>query len=154
MIGFLAAAKHTIEQARKAALIAGAALALAGCGGSLFGSAEPPQAAAPPAPPPQAQPAVPQPPPVDLAGRWRLSAASGGACFMAFGAAAAGAVQGTIAPEGGCPGTFFTSRKWTFEQNLLVIRNHKGEALAQLSFAGGQFEGQAPNGGALMLSRQ
>jgi hypothetical protein len=151
MIGFLrTAARH----AKIAALLAVAVVTLAACGGSLFGSAEPQQAAAPPIPPPQAQPAQPQPPPVDLAGRWRLSAASGGACFMVFGAAAAGAAQGTIAPEGGCPAVFFTSRKWTFEQSLLVIRNHKGESLAQLSFAGGQFEGQTPNGGALTLSRQ
>jgi len=66
---------------------------------------------------------------------------------------APGAVQGTIAPEGGCPGNFFTSRKWTFEHAALIIRDHKGEPLAQLSFAGGHFEGQAANGGVLSLSR-
>jgi Protease inhibitor Inh len=64
-----------------------------------------------------------------------------------------GAVQGTIAPEGGCPGNFFTSRKWTYEHDMLVIRDHKGEPLTQLSFSGGHFEGQDTNGGALSLSR-
>jgi len=65
-----------------------------------------------------------------------------------------GAEQGTIAPEGGCPGRFFTSRKWTFEHGTLIIRDHKGEALAQLSFANGRFAGQANSGGAeLTLSR-
>ena len=106
---------------------------------------EPPVAAAP-APPP-----APTPPPIDLAGRWRLTAAAGGACFMTLGDAP-GATQGTIAPEGGCPGNFFTSRKWTFEHDALIIRDHKGQPLAQLSFTGGHFEGKDDNGGTLSLS--
>ena len=72
---------------------------------------------------------------------------------MNFGSAP-GADQGTIAPEGGCPGKFFTSRKWAFEHGALIIRDHKGEALAQLSFSGGRFAGQVSGGGAeLSLSR-
>ena len=59
---------------------------------------------------------------------------------------------GTIAPEGGCPGNFFTSRKWTYERSALIIRDHKGEVLAELAFAGGRFEGQG-SGAALSLSR-
>jgi Protease inhibitor Inh len=106
----------------------------------------------PPPVPAEPPPAPPSPPPVDLAGRWRLTAAAGGACFMTLGDTA-GAVQGTIAPEGGCPGSFFTSRKWTFEQGNLIIRNHKGEPLAQLSFTGGHFEGKDNSGGSLSLSR-
>jgi hypothetical protein len=109
---------------------------------------EPPPVAA--APPPAPAPA-PTPPPIDLAGRWRLTAAAGGACFMTLGSSP-GAVQGTIAPEGGCPGNFFTSRKWTFEHDALIIRDHKGQPLAQLSFTGGHFEGQDSNGGTLSLS--
>jgi hypothetical protein len=66
---------------------------------------------------------------------------------------APGAVQGTIAPEGGCPDNFFTSRKWTFEHGALIIRNHKGESLVQLSFSRGRFEGSATGGAALSLSR-
>jgi hypothetical protein len=108
---------------------------------------EPPPVAA--APPPA--PSAPTPPPIDLAGRWRLAAAAGGACFMTFGDAP-GAAQGTIAPEGGCPGNFFTSRKWTFEHDALIIRDHKGQPLAQLSFTGGHFEGQDDKGGTLSLS--
>jgi len=106
---------------------------------------EPAPAAAAPAPtPPQLTP-----PPIDLAGRWRLTAAAGGACAMTLGA---GVSQGTIAPEGGCPGNFFTSRKWTYENDYLIIRNHKGEPLAQLSFTGGHFEGK-DGGGTLSLSK-
>jgi hypothetical protein len=129
-----------------AALLALTAFAaLAGCASKP--PPEPPVAAAPPPPPP-----LPPPPPVDLAGRWRLAATGGGACFMTFGNAA-GAIQGTIAPEGGCPGNFFTSRKWTFEHGALIIRDHKGQPLAQVSFSDGRFAGQATAGGEISLSR-
>ncbi len=120
--------------------------ALAGCANS--NRTEPPaEAAAPPPPPPP-----PAPPPVDPTGRWRLTAVGSGGCFMNFGHMPK-AAQGTIAPEGGCPGNFFTSRKWTFERGALIIRDHKGEPLAELSFAGGRFEGQQTGGGAISLSR-
>ena len=120
--------------------------ALAACASAPKPEAPPVAAAPPPAPP------APTPPPVDLAGRWRLTAAAGGACFMTLGSAP-GAAQGTIAPEGGCPGNFFTSRKWAFEHDTLIIRDHKGQPLAQLSFTGGHFEGQDSNGGTLSLSQ-
>ena len=102
----------------------------------------PEQAAAPPTAPP---PPVLTPPPVDLAGKWRLSVAGGSACIMTFGGST-GAADGSIAPAGGCPGSFFTSRKWSYENDKLVIRNHKGEVLTQLSFVNGHFEGQAAAG--------
>jgi hypothetical protein len=57
-----------------------------------------------------------------------------------------GAEEGSIAPTGGCPANFFTSRKWTYEHDMLIIRDHKGEVLADLSFATGRFEGH-PAGG-------
>jgi hypothetical protein len=120
--------------------------ALAACAGSGVRPEPQVSAAPPPAPPP------PPPPPIDLAGRWKLTAAGGGACFMNFGNSP-GAVQGTIAPEGGCPGNFFTSRKWTFEHGALIVRDHKGDPLAQLSLSGDRFEGQGTSGGALSLSR-
>jgi len=68
-------------------------------------------------------------------------------------AATPGAAEGTIAPAGGCPGNFFTSRKWTFEHDMLIIRDHKSEALAVLSFAAGRFQGQANGGGSVTLAR-
>ena len=96
-------------------------------------------------------PPPPQPPLIDVAGRWRLAAASG-ACLMTL-AATPGAAEGTIAPAGGCPGNFFTSRKWTFEHDMLIIRDHKSETLAELSFSAGRFQGQATGGGAVTLTR-
>jgi Protease inhibitor Inh len=111
----------------------------------------PPAPAAPAeAPPP---PAPPAPPPVDLAGKWKLSAAGAGGCFVTLGNTPNTVNTGTIAPAGGCPGNFFTSRKWSFEDNLLNIRDHKGNVLAQLSFADGGFNGKDTAGGAIILVR-
>jgi len=133
----------------KAAAFAVLALLSACAGNDRFGGLQPEQTAAPP--PPAPAPA-PSPPPIDLGGRWKLAASAGASCFMMLGDVP-GAAQGTIAPEGGCPGSFFTSRKWTFENDRLVIRNHKGEPLAQLSYSGDHFQGQDNSGGALSLAR-
>jgi hypothetical protein len=82
----------------------------------------------------------------EMNGRWVLSSTAGGVCAMNF--STAGASDGTIRPEGGCPGKFFTSRKWTYEGTSLVIRNHNSEPLGQLStVAPGRFEGQMAAGG-------
>ncbi|HUZ31078.1 MAG TPA: AprI/Inh family metalloprotease inhibitor [Xanthobacteraceae bacterium] len=143
MIG-LTNMRRRSRQAAMAAAILVLFATVAGCASNP--PPEPEAAAAPPAPPPP-----PPPPPVDLAGRWRFTAVGAGACFMKFGAEP-GAAQGTIAPEGGCPGKYFTSRKWTYEHDLLIVRNHKDEPLAQLSFAGGHFQGHEGNL-ALGLSR-
>jgi hypothetical protein len=62
--------------------------------------------------------------------------------------------QGTIAPEGGCPGNFFTSRHWTFEAGMLIIRDFQNRPLAQLSYSGGGFQGQDAQLGALTLSKR
>jgi Protease inhibitor Inh len=67
---------------------------------------------------------------------------------------AAGKAEGTTAPEGACPGNFFTSRRWVFDQGALVIRNHRGEALVQPALAApGRFEGQARTGEQVSLAR-
>ena len=96
---------------------------------------------------------TPAPPPVAMAGRWQLASPGRGQCNMTFGAAAPTASEGTIAPAGGCPGQFFTSRKWTFDTTGLVIRNHNNEPLAQLSSAGASFSGQTPSGETITLTR-
>ena len=65
-----------------------------------------------------------------------------------------GAAEGTVAPEGGCPGNFFTSRKWVFEENGLVIRDHTGQPLARLALGPtGRFDGQATTGQPVTLAR-
>jgi hypothetical protein len=86
-----------------------------------------------------------------MAGRWRLVSAKGGACSMTFTAAAA---EGTIAPEGGCPANFFTSRRWVFEQGSLVIQDHTRKPLvAMKQNAAGRFEGELANHEAVWLDR-
>jgi hypothetical protein len=123
-------------------------LALSACTGTNRLGGQPDQPTPPPSVP---APATLTPPPVDVAGKWRLSVAGSSACTMTFGGST-GASDGSIAPAGGCPGSFFTSRKWSYENDRLVIRNHKGEVLTQLSFTGGHFEGQAA-GGSVTLAR-
>jgi Protease inhibitor Inh len=92
-------------------------------------------------------------PPTSLAGKWTLSSAGAGSCPMTFGAQPQ-ASEGTIAPAGGCPYNFFTSRKWNYTTAGLVIRDHNAQTLAQLSPAGdGRFEGKASTGQEISLSR-
>jgi hypothetical protein len=92
-------------------------------------------------------------PPVNMSGRWTLNSPGAGTCAMNF-AGAQGAAEGTIAPEGGCPGNFFTSRKWVFEQDGLVIRDHTGKPLAQLAVVSpSRLDGQATGGQPVMLAR-
>ena len=69
---------------------------------------------------------------VNMAGRWQLSSPGRGQCNMTFGSTGPAAVDGTIAPEGGCPGKFYMSRKWTFDQAGLTLRDHNSQPLAQL----------------------
>ena len=96
---------------------------------------------------------APTPPQVDLAGRWLLSSPGRGQCHMTFVSAAPTAVEGTIKPEGGCPGKFFTSRKWTHDQAGLTLRDHTGQPLAQLAREGGGFQGKATGGEPIALLR-
>jgi hypothetical protein len=103
---------------------------------------------------PAAIEAMPKPPPVTMAGRWMLAQPGRGQCNMTFRAASPTDAEGTIAPEGGCPGKFFTSRKWTFDTNGLAIRDHNSEVLARLSQAGGvRFDGKSTAGDAVTLAR-
>jgi hypothetical protein len=144
-VGFIGTARATATAAASLVVLVACAV-LAAC--TVSQTPEPPPSdTAAQAPPPQ-----PTPPPVDLAGKWTLSAAGGSSCLMTFGDTP-GTDHGTIQPAGGCPGNFFTSRKWAFENNALIIRDFKGNSLAQLSFAADHFEGQGPNGAALTLSR-
>jgi hypothetical protein len=92
-------------------------------------------------------------PPPGLAGRWTLSATGAPSCAMTFGAVQ-DATEGTIAPAGGCPFNFFTSRKWTYSATGLAIRDHNAQVLAQLTPAGpNRFEGKTVAGQDVALSR-
>ena len=132
--------------------VVGASLLVA-CGGSErwnFGGASSGTPETPPSSPgPQAKP-----PPVNLAGRWTLSVTAGGSCAVTFGASAPDSTEGAIAPGGGCPLNFFTSRKWTYGEAGLTMRDHNALALAQLMPAGpNRFEGTTGSGQEVTLSR-
>jgi hypothetical protein len=115
-----------------------AALMLANCSGErLFGDSSP------------AQPD----PTVTMTGRWILSAPNAPPCGMAFGAPAPEAREGGIVPEGGCPGEFFTSRHWAFEQGGLIIKDQNNQPLAQLRSTNGRFEGTSAAGTPVTLAR-
>jgi protease inhibitor Inh len=104
---------------------------------------------------PDATPAGPaaKPPPINLAGRWTLSALGSTSCAMTFGANP-DATEGTIAPGGGCPFNFFTSRKWGYTEAGLTLRDHNAQTLAQLAPAGpNRFEGKTGSGQEIALSR-
>lgn len=92
-------------------------------------------------------------PPTSLAGKWSFSATGAGSCTMTFGAQP-DASEGTIAPAGGCPYNFFTSRKWNYTPAGLVIRDHNAQPLAQLSPVGpDHYEGKTSDGQDVALSR-
>ena len=136
--------RHIRPVSRVSALTA-ALLALGLCSGcNLTGSDSPSS--------PTTVTSQPMAPPAAMAGRWRFSSA-GRQCNMTFGAANAQAPEGTIAPEGGCPGKFYMSRKWTYDQAGLTMRDHNGQPLAQLSGGGSQFDGKATSGEPAALSR-
>jgi hypothetical protein len=98
----------------------------------------------PPAPQPQN----------DMTGRWMLSAPNAPPCGMEF-QGVPGQMQGTINPEGGCPGNFYTSKRWTFAQDTLTltIADQNDQLLAQLALGDGRFTGKSAAGLPITLSR-
>jgi hypothetical protein len=94
---------------------------------------------------------------INMAGRWTLSAPNRGHCGMNF---TGGEGDGsTIAPEGGCPGSFYTSRSgrskkamWSFATTM--ASNWQSSRPARRAAAQVWFEGQAVAGERVMLARQ
>ena len=127
--------------------VAVCAALLAGCSGSDRMAGGPAQDVTP------AGPAA-KPPPTNLAGRWTLAALGSTSCAMTLGANNPDATEGTIAPGGGCPFNFFTSRKWSYTEAGLTLRDHNAQALAQLTPDGpNRFEGKTSSGQEIALSR-
>jgi len=89
---------------------------------------------------------------VNMYGRWKLAAPNAPSCGMRF-ESASEANKGTVKPEGGCPGKFFTSRHWTLSAGQLTISNHKQVPLAQMKLSQGQFAGKSTAGMPVTLSR-
>jgi len=108
---------------------------LAGCAGAPLGETTPAAAAA------------------DMTGRWILAAPNAPTCGMNFNGAA-GAQQGSVVPEGGCPGNFYTGRHWSLNDGTLTIVDDQNQTLASFTRAGNGFEGQATTSMPVTLSRQ
>ena len=92
------------------------------------------------------------PAPESMNGRWVLSAPNGPPCGMNF-AGSAGALTGTISPEGDCPERFYLSRRWAIGESGLTITDDDNNMLATMTFSGGQFSGTSASGTSVKLSR-
>ena len=94
------------------------------------------------------------PPANNLGGKWMLTAPGADSCMMNFGAQP-DAIEGTIAPDRGCPFNFPASRKWSYTAAGLIIHDHNTLPLAKLSPVGpDRYEGRTSDGQEVMLSRQ
>ena len=120
---------------RAAWIAAFIALALAGCAGTLGNQASS-----------GAQSDMSMP------GRWMLSAPNAPICGMNFNAAA-GAQQGSVVAEGGCPEKFYLSRRWTLDGGALTINDEDNQPLARLNFTDGRYQGQTSAGTPITLAR-
>jgi Protease inhibitor Inh len=97
---------------------------------------------------------APGAPPKNLGGKWTLAAPGADSCAMNF-TAPPDAIEGTIAPDRGCPFNFFTSRKWSYTAASLIIHDHNALPLARLSPVGpDRYEGRSSDGQEVTLSRQ
>jgi hypothetical protein len=113
-------------------------MTLAGCAGEQFSLGS----------------SAPAPAPIDasLVGRWILNAPNAPSCGLEFNGTSS-ARAGTVTPDGGCPGNFYTSRRWAMEGDALTITNDENQPLAQFKSAGTHFEGRSASGTMITLSR-
>ena len=97
---------------------------------------------------------APAPTPADssIHGRWTLSTPNAPSCGLEF-AGAPGARTGKVAPDGGCPGGFYMSRRWAMEGDALTITDGGSQLLAQFKPNGTRFEGQSTAGMPVTLAR-
>jgi len=87
-----------------------------------------------------------------MSGRWVLSLPNAPSCGLEF-AGAPGARAGKVAPDGGCPGGFYMSRRWAMEGAALLIIDDESRPLGQFKSNGARFEGQSTAGTPATLSR-
>jgi hypothetical protein len=97
---------------------------------------------------------APTPTPADssIPGRWMLNVPYAPSCGLEFGGVP-GARTGKVAPDGGCPGSFYMSRRWAMEGDALTITDGESRPLAQLKSNGTHFEGQSTAGTPVTLTR-
>ncbi|MBV8792525.1 MAG: AprI/Inh family metalloprotease inhibitor, partial [Pseudolabrys sp.] len=84
-----------------------------------------------------------------IGGRWILAAPNAPPCGMEFSEGDSG--KGSVKPDGGCPASFYRSRRWIFDQSTLTVLDDTGAAIGQLTLDGGQFQGKAFTGTPISL---
>ena len=91
--------------------------------------------------------------PPEMTGRWILTAPNAPSCGMQF--TARGAGEGTVLPEGGCPGDFYLARGWRLTGGKLVIAGDNAESapLGTLEFSNNRFAGKDNAGVPITLAR-
>ena len=87
-----------------------------------------------------------------IPGRWILSTANAPTCGLEF-SGAAGGRTGSVSPDGGCPGKFYTSRRWSMDEGAIAITDAENRPLAHFRLVGDRYEGQSTNGTLMTLSR-
>jgi hypothetical protein len=87
-----------------------------------------------------------------IPGRWILSTANAPTCGLEFGGAAGGRA-GSVSPDGGCPGKFYMSRRWSMDDGAITNTDAESQPLAQFRLVGDRYEGQSTSGTPMVLSR-
>lgn len=85
-------------------------------------------------------------------GRWTLSAPNAPTCGLEF-RGAPDARTGSVSPDGGCPGNFYMSRRWSMDNGRVTITDAENQALAHFRLVGDHYEGQSSGGAPVTLSR-
>jgi hypothetical protein len=88
-----------------------------------------------------------------MTGRWILAAPNAPTCGLNV-SGDPGVKQGSLVPDGGCPETFYLSKVWTLDGNVLTISDDSGGVLGQFTFANGIFAGTSAVGAPVTLTRQ
>ena len=87
-----------------------------------------------------------------IPGRWILSTANAPSCGLEFGGVASGRA-GSVSPDGGCPGKFYMSRRWSTDDGAITITDAENQTLAHFRLVGDRYEGQSTGGTPMTLSR-
>jgi Protease inhibitor Inh len=87
-----------------------------------------------------------------MPGRWILSTPNAPSCGLEF-VGTPGSRAGKVAPDGGCPSSFYMSRRWAMEGDALTITDGESRPLAQFKSNGTLFEGRSTAGMPLTLAR-
>jgi len=95
---------------------------------------------------------APAPRDSSMPGRWILSTPDAPSCGLEF-VGTPGSRAGKVAPDGGCPSSFYMSRRWAMEGDALTITDDESRPLAQFKSNGALFEGRSTAGLPVTLTR-